>query len=93
MTTASRDVTGWMDSLVCPVLRVMASKALQGMQVSLAYPESRAFQEKWVLQDRAYQAQKASVVSLETLGCLDLRASLVLQVPQEPQDRQIVTQA
>lgn len=93
MTTASQDVTGWMDSPVCPVLRVMASKALQGMRVSLAYPESRAFQEKWVLQDRAYQAQKESVVSLETLGCLDLRASLALQVPQEPQDRQIVTQA
>lgn len=67
----------------------MASKVCQEMQVSLAYPGSRAFQEKWVLQDKAYQARKASVVSLETLGYLDLRVSLVLQVPQEPQDRQV----
>lgn len=92
MMTASQDVMGWMDSLACPVLRAMASKVPQEMQVSLAYPESRAFQEKWVLQVRAYQARKASVVSLETLGCLDLRVSLVLQVSQEPQDRQTVTQ-
>lgn len=67
----------------------MASKVLQEMQASLAYQESRAFQEKWAFQDRAYPARKASVVSLETLGCLDLRASLVLQVPQEAQDRQV----
>lgn len=90
--TVSRDVTGWMDSLACPVLRVMASEVLRGMQVSLAYPEPRASQEKWVLQDRAYRARKASVVSLETPGCLDLQASLVLQVPREHQVRQIVTQ-
>lgn len=90
--TASQDGMGWMDSLACLAPRAMASKALQGMQVSLVYPEPRAFQETSVLQDRAYQARKASVVSLETLGCLDLRASLVLQVPQEPQDREIVTQ-
>lgn len=89
--TASQDVMGWMDSLACLVPRAMASKALQGMQVSLVYLEPRAFQETSVLQDRAYQAQKASVVFLETLGCLDLRASLVLQVPQELQDREIVT--
>lgn len=90
--TVSQDVTGWMDSLACLVLRAMASKALQGMQVSLVYPEPRASQEKWVLQDRGYQARKESVVSLEMLGCLDRQASLVLQVPQEPQDSQIVTQ-
>lgn len=90
--TVSRDVTGWMDSLACRVLRVMASKGLQGTQVSLAHLEPRASQEKWVLQDRAYLARKASVVSLETVGCLDLQASLVLQVPQEHQVRQIVTQ-
>lgn len=82
-----QDVMGLMDFLAFPVLRVMVSKALQGTQVPLAYLEPRAFQEKWVLQDRAYQAQKASVVSLETLDCQDLQASLVLQVPQEPQDR------
>lgn len=90
--TVSRDVTGWMDSLACRVLRVMASKGLQGTQVSLAHLEPRASQEKWVLQDRAYLARKASVVSLEMAGCLDLQASLVLQVPQEHQVRQIVTQ-
>lgn len=90
--TASQGVMDWMDSLACLVPRATASKALQEMQVSLAYPEPRAFQEKSVLQDMAYQARKASVVSLEMLGCLDLQASLGLQVPQEPQDREIVTQ-
>lgn len=85
--TASQDVMGWMDSLAFLVLRVMASKALLGMQDSLACPEPRAFQEKWVLQDRAYQARKASVVSLEMLGCQDFRASMVLQASQEHQDR------
>lgn len=89
--TASQDVPGWMDSLACLVPRVTASKALQGMQVSLAYLEPRAFQETLVLQGRAYQAQKAIVVFLETLGYLDLRDSLVPQVPQGPQDREIVT--
>lgn len=44
--TVSQDVMGWMDSLAFPVLRAMASKALLGMQVSLACPEPRAFQEK-----------------------------------------------
>lgn len=88
----SRDVTGWMDSLACLVLRAMASKGLQGTQASLAHPEPRASQEKWVLQDRAYPARKASVVSLETTDCLDLQASPVLQVPQERRVRQIVTQ-
>lgn len=44
--TVSQDVMGWMDSLAFPVLRVTASKALLGMQVSLACPEPRAFQEK-----------------------------------------------
>lgn len=34
--TASQDETGWMDSLVCLVLRAMASKVRQEMQVSLA---------------------------------------------------------
>lgn len=87
---APPDVTGLMDSPAFPVLRAMASKVLQGMRVPLAYPEPRAFQERRVLQDRAYQARRASVVSLETLGCQDLQASLVLQVPLEPQDRQIV---
>lgn len=90
--TVSRDVTGWMDSLACRVLRAMASKGLQGTQASLAHREPRASQEKWVLQDRAYPARKASVVSLETTGCLDLQASPVLQVPQERRVRQIVTQ-
>lgn len=85
--TVSQDVMGWMDSLAFPVLRVTASKALLGMQVSLACPEPRAFQEKWVLQDRAYQARKASVVSLEMLDCQDFQALMVLQVPQEHQDK------
>lgn len=83
----SQDVMGWMDSLAFPVLRAMASKALLGMQVSLACLEPRAFQEKWVLQDRAYQVRKASVVSLEMLDCQDFQALMVLQVPQEHQDR------
>lgn len=83
----SQVVMGWMDSLAFLVLRVMASKALRGMQVSLAYPEPRASQEKWVLQDQAYQAQKASAVSLEMLDLQDLQATRVLQVPQDPQDR------
>lgn len=83
---ASQDVMDWMDSLAFPVLRVMASKALLEMQVSLACPEPRAFQEMWVLQDRAYQARKASVVSLEMLGYQDFQALMVLQVPQEHQD-------
>lgn len=85
--TVSQDVMGWMDSLAFLVLRVTASKALLGMQVSLACPEPRAFQEKWVLQDRAYQARKASVVSLEMLDCQDFQALMVLQVPQEHRDR------
>lgn len=89
--TVSRDVTGWMDSLACRVLRAMASKGLQGTQVSLAHLEPRASQEKWVLQDRAYPARKANVVSLETPDCLDLQASRVLQVSQEHRVRQIVT--
>lgn len=84
--TASQDVMGWMGSLAFPVLRAMASKALLEMQVSLACLEPRAFQERWVLQDRAYQARKASVVSLEMLGCQDFQALMVLQVPQEHQD-------
>lgn len=41
--TASQDGMGWMDSLACLAPRAMASKALQGMQVSLVYPEPRAF--------------------------------------------------
>lgn len=69
----------------------MASKGLQGMQVSLAHQELRVSQEKWVLQDRAYLARKANVVSLETPDCLDLQASRVLQVFQEHRVRQIVT--
>lgn len=88
----SQVVMGWMDSLAFLVLRVMASKALREMQVPLACPEPRAFQEKWVLQDRAYQARKASVVSLEMLDFQVLQVTLVLQVLQEPQDNWIVTQ-
>lgn len=65
----------------------MASKALQVMQVTLAYLEPRAFQEKWVPQDQAYQAQKASMVSLEMLDCQDHQVSLVLLVPGAPQEK------
>lgn len=70
--------------------RGMASEALQGMQVTQAYLEPRAFQENWAPQDWAYQDRRASVDSLEMLGSLDLQASPVLQAPQEPQDSQVL---
>lgn len=85
--TVSRDAMGWMDFLAFLALRAMASKALQGTRVSLVYLEPRAFQERWVLQDRAYQARRANVASLVMLDFQDLQAYLVLQVPQEPQER------
>lgn len=69
--------------------RGMASKAPQGMQVTQAHLEPRVFQEKWAPQDWAYQAQRASVDSLEMSGYLDHQASPVLLAPQEPQDSQV----
>lgn len=47
----SQGVMGLMDSQASPVLLVMASKALQGMQVIQEYLALREFQEKGVLQD------------------------------------------
>lgn len=80
------------DSRASPALLGMASKVPQGTQVTQAYLELRVFQEKWAPQDWAYQALRASVDSLETLGYLDRQASPVLLAPRAPQDSQIVTQ-
>lgn len=88
----SLGVTGLMDSPDSLVLLVMASEALQGTQVTQAYPEPRVLQEKWAPQDWAYQARRASVDSLEMPAYLDHQASPVLPAPREPQDSQIVTQ-
>lgn len=92
MTTVSLGVMDSMDSPASQVLLEMASEAPQGTQVPRAYLEPRVFQERWAPQDWAYQAQRASVDSLEMLGYLDHQASPVLLAPREPQDSQIVTQ-
>lgn len=88
----SPGATGSMDSPASLDLLGMASKALQGTQVTQACLEPRVSQEKWAPQDWASQAPRASVDSPEMPAYLDHQASPVPPALQEPQDSQIVTQ-
>lgn len=87
MTTVSLAATGWMDSQASRALRVMASKAPQGTQVTREYLALRAFQEKGAPRDWACPAPKASVDSPERPDYLDHQAFPVPPAPQALPDK------
>lgn len=84
---AAQAAMGSMDSPASQALPAMASRALLGTRAIQEYLERKALREKWVPQDWAFPASKASVVSLETPAYLDHQASRALLAPQGPQDK------
>lgn len=82
----SPGATGWMGSQASQALRVMASKAPQGTQVTQEHLALRAFQEKGAPQDWACLAPRASVVSPEMPDYLDHQAFPVPLASQAPPD-------